>query len=121
MIKISQLSKSFLHAWRGIRVVFWAEQSFRIQVFIGLFVLFLACGFEVRLIEFTLLLLLVGAVLTLELINSVFERIVDAFRPRLHPVVRDIKDIMAGTVLIVSFIAAVLGIIIFLPYLKTLF
>lgn len=121
MIKLGQLKRSFKNAWRGIVVVFRSEQSFRIQVFVGLFVLVLAYGFKVRSVEFILLLLLVAAVLSLELINSVFERMADLFKPRLHPVVRDIKDIMAGTVLLVSVLSAVIGIIIFWPHLETLF
>ena len=120
MIKGSQLKKSFSHALRGIRVVYRSEQSFRIQVFFGALVLLCGLLFRVSVFEFILLVLLVGSVLVLELINSVFERIVDAFKPRIHPAVKDMKDIMAATVFIASLIAAVVGGIIFLPYLIVL-
>lgn len=116
MIELSRFMKSFQHALRGVRVVFSSEQSFRIQFYITLFVLVLAVVFRVSLWEWIVLLFLAGAVLSLELINSVFERMIDAFKPRIHPVVRDIKDVMAGTVLIASLIAAAIGIIIFSPY-----
>ena len=73
----------------------------------------MAIWFRVNVFEWIVLLLLIGLVLTLELINSVFERIVDTFKPRIHPIVRDIKDIMAATVLLMSLVALVIGVMIF--------
>ena len=61
--------------------------------------------------------MLIGFVLIMELINSVLERLVDSFRSRVHPVVRDIKDIMAAAVFLASLFAAVIGLIIFIPHL----
>lgn len=120
MVEFYRLMKSFRHALRGVRVVFSSEQSFRIQFYIALCVLLLAIFFRVSLLELMILLFLVGAVLSLELINSIFERMIDAFKPRIHPVVRDIKDVMAGTVLIASLISVAVGVIIFYPYLLEL-
>ena len=54
--------------------------------------------------------------LVMELINTVFERVVDILKPRVHPYARLIKDLMAATVLITSIVAVVVGIIIFYPY-----
>lgn len=116
MIHIGRFFRSFKHALRGVSVVFATEQSFRIQVSIALVVLVFGVVFQVRTHEWILLVFLVGSVLTLEIINSIFERIVDSFKPRIHPVVKDIKDIMAGAVLIVSVIAAAIGVTIFYPH-----
>ncbi len=116
MISVGQFFRSVRHALRGVAVVFASEQSFRIQVYITLCVIVAGIVFEVKTYEWILLVLLIGSVLTLELINTIFERIVDSFKPRIHPMVKDIKDIMAGAVLIVSLIAAVLGITIFYPH-----
>ncbi|MBI2475286.1 diacylglycerol kinase family protein [Candidatus Uhrbacteria bacterium] len=113
MISVSRLIKSFSHALRGVRVVFKNEQSFRLQSFAAVAIVLFAIWFRVSVFEWIVLLLLIGLVLTLELINSVFERIVDTFKPRIHPIVRDIKDIMAATVLLMSLVALVIGVIIF--------
>ncbi|PJE76704.1 diacylglycerol kinase [Candidatus Uhrbacteria bacterium CG10_big_fil_rev_8_21_14_0_10_48_16] len=117
MIHLGRMGKSFRHATRGVAVVFRSEQSFRIQVFISVWVLFFGYLFQVKMFEWILLVLLIGSVLTLELINSIFERIVDSFKPRIHPIVKDIKDIMAGAVLIASIISAIVGLMIFYPHL----
>lgn len=117
MISPSRFAKSIVHALNGVRVVFQQEQSFRFQILVSLVVLFLAGYYPLSSFEVTVVFLLIGAVLALEMMNSVFERIVDTFKPRIHPIVRDIKDIMAGTVLIISFTALCVGIVIFGPHL----
>lgn len=117
MIRLSQFWKSLRHALRGVSVVFASEQSFRLQVYAALLVLGCGIFFGLEAYEWILIFLLVGAVLTLELINSIFERIVDSFKPRIHPIVKDVKDIMAAAVLMTSVIAAAVGITIFSPHL----
>jgi len=112
-MNFNRLKNSFAHALRGVRVVFHNEQSFRLQSFAAVVIVLLAIWFRVSVFEWIVLLLLIGLVLTLELINSVFERIVDTFKPRIHPIVRDIKDIMAATVLLMSLVALVIGAMIF--------
>jgi undecaprenol kinase len=117
MKPIKQLVNSTKHALRGVRHVFLNENSFKIQVLVGSVVVVLAFTFPLLAWEQIVILMLVGFVLIMELINSVLERLVDSFRSRVHPVVRDIKDIMAAAVLLASLFAAVIGLIIFIPYL----
>lgn len=121
MIHLDLLAKSFRYALHGVRVVFASEQSFRLQCLAAAAALVLGIVLEVSRYEFILLVILSGGVLTLELINSIFERIVDGFKPRLHPMVADIKDIMAAAVLMASLAAAAIGLLIFLPRLSGLF
>ncbi|MBQ4525574.1 MAG: diacylglycerol kinase family protein, partial [Bacteroidaceae bacterium] len=45
------------------------------------------------------------------------ERLVDLVSPERHPVAGDVKDVAAGAVLICAIAAAIIGCIIFLPYL----
>lgn len=120
MIDPVRFWKSVIHALRGVSVVFRSEQSFRLQVYLGVFVLVFAGLFQVNTFEWIMLVLLIGSVLILELINSILERIVDSFKPRIHPIVRDIKDMMAGAVLIASLISAAVGVVIFYPHLLLL-
>lgn len=116
MVSIKRLFKSFHYASRGIMLAWKSEQSFRVQVCAALVVLLLIWWFAVPLWQAIALVLLIISVLTLELINSVLERFVDVFKPRLHHMVHDIKDLMAGAVLIASLGALIVGLLIFLPY-----
>lgn len=111
---------SFRHALRGIGVVFKQERNFRVQVVVTVFVIVLTIFFGMRTWETVLVILLCASVLILELSNSVIERVADGLSPRLQPLIRDIKDIMAGAVLLVSFVAIVIGILLFWPYIAAL-
>ncbi len=125
MFSLSRLIKSFRYAGRGLLKVFREEQSFRIQVLAGLLVLILALIFRVKVWEAVAPLLVIMMVLVLELINSVFERVVDVLKPRMHPYVETVKDIMAAVVLISSFGAIIVGVLILgtyiLEWLKSVF
>lgn len=121
MILWKQLKKSFGHATNGLLTVFRSEQSFRLQIVMAVSVLVLAIGFHVSNSELIVLLLLIASVLILELINSIFERVLDAFKPRLHPIVKEAKDMMAAAVLLMSLFAFIIGVLIFLPYVRLLF
>ena len=100
---------------------FRREQNFRLQILTGLVVAALAIYFPLKIWEVVVLLLLMGWVITMELLNTAFEYLVDILKPRLHHYVHSVKDIMAAAVLISSFGAAAIGIIIFLPHIINLF
>ena len=108
--------RSLRHACRGLGDVFWAEQSFRLQVGLTIIVLALSVLFGLQWWEFILLFLLCAAVLVLEIVNSILERLADAVHPRLSPMVREVKDMMAGAVLLTSLVALTVGVIIFYPH-----
>ncbi len=116
MFSLSRLFRSFHYAGRGLFRVFREEQSFRIQILAGILVLILALFFHIKVWEAVTLLLVIMMVLVLELINSVFERVVDVLKPRMHPYVETVKDIMAAVVLISSLGAIVIGLLILGPY-----
>ena len=118
MISLKRFRKSLAHASRGIRQVAHEEQSFRMQLIAALWVLVAAFWVELASWERILLVLLIAAVLVLEILNSILERIADAVEPRLSPMVRDIKDMMAGAVLITATTALLVGLFIFWPALE---
>lgn len=98
-------------------MVFKEEQNFRIQIIAGLVVFVLMFVFETRDWEKVALILVISFVLVLELINSIFERVVDMMKPRVHFYVEAIKDTMAAAVFLASLTALAVGLIIFIPYL----
>ena len=107
---------SFSSAGRGLKQIFVSEPNFRLQVLLGLVVLVLSWYFPLKNWERILMIILVMAVLVMEILNSTFEYLSDLLKPRLHHYVRTIKDIMAGGVLLTAVGAAVIGLMIFVPY-----
>jgi undecaprenol kinase len=120
MKSLKALTKSFSHAWQGLLIAFKQEQSFRYQLVGALIVAILIFIFPLERWERAILVLCIGAVLVLELINSIIERFVDMVKPRVHEYARMVKDLSAAAVLVMAITAVVLAIIIFWPHLYLL-
>jgi undecaprenol kinase len=115
------LSRSVFAAWRGVLLAFRGERTFRVMVACALAVIVLVSTVPFLAWERLLLLLLTGAVLVLELLNSMVERLVDLLKPRLSAYVGDIKDLMAAAVLIAACVSALIAFLLIAPYLHLLF
>ena len=108
---------SFGHALRGLKV--WLSQpNARIQCVAGLVVVGLGLWCEVSAAEWTALVLAMGLVLSAEAMNTAVEKVVDLASPEWHPLARDAKDVAAAAVLLCSITAALVGLLVFVPYLR---
>ncbi|MBM3204748.1 diacylglycerol kinase family protein [Candidatus Uhrbacteria bacterium] len=112
-MKSPNLVQSFVHAWRGLRYTFTQERNFRIQVVIGLIVVAVMFLLPFAVWERVILLAVIMFVLVLELLNTSIEHLIDLVTPRLHQYVKEVKDVMAGAVLLASMFAAIIGAVIF--------
>lgn len=110
----------FKHAINGLISVFKSEWNFRFHLFAGLVVIVLSFLLKLTLMEWALVILVIGMVLISELVNTVIEKLIDYLKPDIHPTAKYIKDAAAGAVLVSAICAAVLGSIIFLPKLYEL-
>ncbi len=107
---------SFKNAFRGLFYVFKKEKNFQIELLCAFLVIFLMVITDLSKWEKVMLIFLIFAVLTLEILNTSVERLVNLFKPKIHPYARAIKDIMAGAVLLASVGAIIIALFIFLPY-----
>ncbi len=117
----SRLRKSVHYAIRGIYDVAQSEQNFRIQLIFGGCAIMLSWIISFAAWERIVIALLVLGVLVLEIMNSVLERFADALHPRLHGTMREVKDMMAGSVLLTALAAFGIGGALFLPHILALF
>lgn len=120
-LSVKKLVKSFKFAYRGFVYVFKNEQNFRIQLVVSIIVVLLMIFFQLPSWKVITLFIVIGAILILEIMNTIFEKISDMLQPRIHHYVAIIKDLMAAAVLLTSLGAIVIGIIIFWPYIIDLF
>ena len=72
-------------------------------------------------IELAIIIVVIGLVISMELINTSIEYVVDMAMPEVHPLAKLSKDIAAGAVLITTIVALIVGLIIFLPKIIALF
>lgn len=117
ILNFRKLRLAFKVAFRGLGLVIREEQTFRIQVVVAILVVFFMFYFPLSYLERTVLILAIVLVLSLELINSQIERVLDLLQPNFDPKIRRIKDLSASAVLVVSIGSFFVGLLIFLPYL----
>jgi undecaprenol kinase len=114
-------SVGFTFAWNGLKEVTRTERNFRIHLFITALVLTIGFLVELNWLEWCIVIFAIGFVLVTEVTNSAIEKMIDYLNPAIHPSAKIIKDMAAGAVLIAAIIAALIGLIIFLPKIYTLF
>ena len=107
--------KNFKYAFDGLQYAFQTQNNFRIQLIIGCIVVAAGFWLSINTLEWILIILCIGLVLTLEVLNTALEEIVNFISPDFHPLAGKIKDLSAAAVLIIAIIAAIIGMVIFLP------
>ena len=104
----------------GISYVTKNEKNFKREIALGIIALILSYILKIDKIEFIIVLTMICLVLTAEIINTAIERTVDLVTKEYHELARIAKDVSAGSVLVTSIFALIIGIIIFIPKIITL-
>lgn len=104
----------------GISYVTKSEKNFKREIALGIIALILSYILKIDKIEFIIILTMICLVLTTEIINTAIERAVDLVTKEYHELARIAKDVSAGSVLVTSTFALIIGIIIFMPKIITL-
>ena len=110
-----RLSRSFHYAGEGIVSAFLSERNMQIHVTIMFLVIFFGIYFQISLPEWITCLLLFGVVISSEIMNTAIEAVVDIAMPEKNPKAKLAKDLSAGGVLVLAVVAAIIGLLIFLP------
>lgn len=104
----------------GISYITKNEKNFKREIAFGIIALILSYILKIDKIEFIIVLTMICLVLTTEIINTAIERAVDLVTKEYHELARIAKDVSAGSVLVTSTFALIIGIIIFMPKIITL-
>ncbi|MCX8015699.1 MAG: diacylglycerol kinase family protein [Patescibacteria group bacterium] len=115
-----KLIKSFSFAIDGLKEAVKGH-SFRVMLFIVVITICLGFLLKISLFEWIMIILSMGLVLTLEIINTAWERSFDYLRPEINPIVKIAKDLVAAAVFLASLTALIAGILIFLPKILEIF
>ena len=112
---------SFRYAINGIIKEMLSGASFKVMLVFFVAVIVAAVFFKITAIEWIILLICSGLVLSGEMINTSIESVVDLVTKDHEPLAEKAKDIAAGAVLLFSLFSAAVGFIIFVPYIIALF
>jgi diacylglycerol kinase (ATP) len=115
MFSIKKEIHSFGCAFRGVFYAFKNETHLKIHAVIALIVCVLGFIFKITANEWLVCLFCIGMVISMELINTATEKIVDFICPKHNDIAGKIKDIAAGAVLFCAIVSIIIGIIIFAP------
>jgi diacylglycerol kinase len=107
---------SFRYAWNGLAMAFKEQLNIKIHLIIAVLVIVAGFYFNVTITEWCILIFAIALVISLELINTAIENLVDLVTLERKPLAGKIKDIAAAAVLVSAIASAVVGIIIFYKY-----
>ena len=113
--------KSFVYAGEGIAHGFRTQRNMRVELGIAVAVIIAGIAFRITAVEWAVIFVCIGLVLSAELINTVTELAVDLLTQRYHPMAKLAKDAGAGAVLVTALASVAVGIAIFGPRLWRLF
>lgn len=104
----------FKYAFEGILASF-RQLNIRVHLIAAVFVIALALYLQVSLLEWAILVLTIGAVISLELMNTAVEALVDLVTAEYHDLAKTAKDVAAGAVLVSAVGSVFAGTLFFYP------
>ena len=113
-----KLARSFKYAFEGMASAIQTETNWKIGLLEALFTIFISFYFHIKKSDWIIIIIMISMVLAAELINSAIETIVDSFTQDQHPGAKLAKDFAAGAVVIIIIASAIIGSLIFIPYIK---
>lgn len=120
--KKGSFSNTFKNARKGMRLSIKSERNIRVHLFIATLVIISAMCLHFSINKFCILFLTIASVISAEMFNSAIEFSLDAiFHNKYSRMVGMAKDIAAGSVMIVSICAIMIGVLLFAPPIITLF
>lgn len=113
--------RSYRWASRGLVSIFLQQLNFKIELFASLVVVSAGLYFDITETEWLVVTFVIFIVLVTETMNSAIEAIADTVEKSKHQDIRYAKDVGAGAVLLAAIGAAIIGLLIFLPYIHDKF
>ena len=105
-----------MHAVAGIVEMLRSQHNAWVHLVASVVVIVAGWLYGVSATQWCFLILVMMAVWVAEALNTAFELLCDVASPEFHPLVKKSKDVAAGAVLLSAVGAAVVGAIVFVPF-----
>lgn len=112
---MKEFINSFKYAIQGIIVAIKEERNLKIHICMMMLVIISGIILKISTIEWIICMILFGLVISLELVNTAIENVVDLVTMEKKPKAKIAKDVAAGAVLVSAIFSAIIGLIIFIP------
>lgn len=108
--------KSFKYAFSGMRYAFYHEQNLIVMFVMAIIAIILGMILKINYIERLVIVLLIGIVMTLEMLNTAIESVVNLYdKDKKEENGKIAKDCASGAVGIACIISLIVYVMIFLP------
>lgn len=115
-MQIVKTIRSFGPAFKGLKSGFLSENNFRVHLLAATGAIVLGLILQVQRGDWLWLLTAICMVFTIEYVNTAIEKLTDLVSPQYNDLAGKVKDISAAAVLLISIMAAIIGLMVFLPY-----
>lgn len=105
--------RSFGYAWEGFVTAVRTERNIKVMLAMGAAALIVGFLLQLDMTEWCIILICCGLVIHAELANTAIEAVVDLATDELHPLAKRAKDIAAASVYVLSFMSAVVGLLVY--------
>lgn len=109
------IGKSFYFAFSGLKTAWYSEPNLRIHFLFATLATVLGFALDISNYEWVLISLAIFYVISLELLNTVIESVVNLVSPGIKPEAKKAKDVSSALVLSAAILSLVIGGFIFLP------
>ena len=113
-MNVPKMLRSFKYAFQGLGVLM-QENNARFHLFATIVVILTGLLVGLSSAEWSVTCIIIGLVWVAEAFNTAIEKLCDFVTTEHHPLIGKVKDLSAAAVLIISCVAVIIGIIIFLP------
>lgn len=114
-------TKSFYYAFQGLKTSVRQEPNMRVHIIAATLALILGVTLGLTVYEWLLLTFTIFYVITLELLNTVLEAIVNLVSPEIQPMAKVAKDVSAACVLLAAGMSVIVALALFAPKIFALF
>ena len=112
---------SIKYSFQGLAYAYRFEQSCWIHALLTMVGIILGIIFKIKFSEWAILLIALGAVLSVELMNTAIEAAVDLTTTEIHPLAKIAKDCGSAATFVMSIVSAIISLFVFSPYILELF
>ncbi len=107
--------QGFRFAGQGVAAGLNGQLNIKVMLFLAVVAMALGMFCKISLVEWALIAGVAGLVLSLELMNTAGEKLIDILSPDHDPRYGEVKDILAGAVLVAALAAGAVGALVFYP------
>lgn len=115
---LSDRVKSFAYALSGLGFMLSRQHNAWIHLVITAAVVVAGFALQISAADWRWIVLAIAMVWVAEIVNTAFEHLCDVVQPEFHISVKTAKDVAAGAVLVAAIAAAIIGVMVFWPYVR---